>query len=104
MGDLIALVAIIAPFSIPIIAIWLAHQRRIAEIQSRNLTSMNNATRAELDTLKRDFENLRDVVTQHSMSLDNTMSRLDDTILRMERRINRLESADNRVDTPNRLG
>jgi|YelNatPaOPRAMG01_1025707.scaffolds.fasta_scaffold07348_9 hypothetical protein len=104
MGDLIPIVAIMAPFSIPIIAIWLNHQRKIAEIQSRNLETMNVATRTELDILKRDFENLRDTVTQHSMSLDNTMRRLDDTMLRMEERLNRLENAENRVNAPNRLG
>jgi IS5 family transposase len=33
MGELIGLMAVILPFSIPIIAIWTRHQRRMAEMQ-----------------------------------------------------------------------
>jgi hypothetical protein len=71
IGEIIPVVAIIATFSIPIIAILTTHQRKMAEILHRG-RDQQEAERAALEV-----QNLREVVTQQTFLIEDLRQRQD---------------------------
>lgn len=69
MEELIPLVAIVFALMIPIIAMLTYHQRKMAEIiRKDNLQSLPSP---EVDSLRREISQLRDVVGSLAINVDN---------------------------------
>lgn len=81
-GELIGLAAVAGTFGIPIIAIWTAHQRKLAEIKASGVQSVDNALRNEVEALRAEVAALRDTTTKFDLSFDAQLTQLE---TRMER-------------------
>lgn len=82
IGTLIPIVAL----SIPIVAIWTAHQRKMLELRLRLKGEVPQELKAELDELKAQLGQLRDTTTKFDMSFDAAITRLEDRMDRVEGR------------------
>lgn len=85
--DTLALLIPIVAVMIPIIALLTAHQRKMAEI----IHSNNPAQNAEVDALRQEVRELRTLVNQQTISLDDM-------------RRSQIAAAPPQTDVQNRLG
>jgi uncharacterized protein YukE len=91
MGELIAIVAILCVFGIPIIAILSEHKRKMAEMGmgqgGANATVLN-----ELKDMKRQIEELRDTTTRYDISFDSALQRMESRMNHMEQKVSTIEN------------
>ncbi len=82
----IAIVAILAVFGVPVVAIVTEHRRKMAEIKARTAQGLSSEVRAELTEIKNQLAELRETTTKFDMSMDAAMDRLERRVERMETR------------------
>lgn len=68
--EMIPIVAIVATFSVPVIAILVHHQRKMAELIHRQHPQPMLAT-PEIDALRREVAELKHLVQQQTIALDD---------------------------------
>ena len=68
MGNILPFAIPIIIFLIPIIAILTHHQRKMAELMHG---SRVNGTGAEIDALRREVQELKEIVHQQTLAIDN---------------------------------
>src|SRR3989442_1744055 len=83
MGEVIAIVAILCVFGIPIIAILSEHRRKMAEMGMGH-GAANASLLNELRDLKRQMEEVRDTTTRYDLSFDTALQRLESRMTHME--------------------
>ncbi|MBS1714352.1 MAG: hypothetical protein JST30_08445 [Armatimonadetes bacterium] len=69
MGDLIPMVAVVAVFSIPIVAILTSHQRKMAELV-RSQPQQDVRSRQQLDMMQAQINDLRNQLHEHIVRTD----------------------------------
>lgn len=74
-GEMIPVIAIIMTFSVPLVAILVHHQRKMAELIHRNHTTAMQPT-AETEALRREVAELKHLMHQQAITLDDVRSRL----------------------------
>lgn len=70
LGELIPIVAIVATFSVPVIAILVHHQRKMAELIHRQ-HPQPMLPNPETDALRREVGELKQLVQQQTIALDD---------------------------------
>jgi hypothetical protein len=70
MEDFIPLVAIVATFSVPVIAILVHHQRKMAELIHRNHYRAEQPS-PELLAIRQELSELRHLLTQQAIAMDD---------------------------------
>lgn len=71
-GEIIPVVAIVATFSVPLIAILVHHQRKMAELIHRNHAPQ--MVSPEVEMLRREVAELKQLVQQQTIALDDFRS------------------------------
>lgn len=84
----LALMAII--FSVPIVAIWTEHRRKMAELQARLRSERADSTN-EVKDLARQIADLRSTATEYDLSFDSALQRLESRMDLLDERLKRLE-------------
>jgi hypothetical protein len=76
--EIIALAGVIAVFSVPLVWVLTTHQRKMAEIIHRTRENQLNANN---DTVSQEVRELRQMVFQQAIALDNLTSEIKKTQL-----------------------
>ena len=71
---------------ISVVAMSQHHRRKMAELKIKEHKVAAEDVRAEIESLRQEMKNLRDVTTQYDLSFDTTLQQV-------ERRVSQLESA-----------
>lgn len=74
-GAIIPIIAIVCVFSVPIIAILVHHQRKMAELIHRNHSQAIQPS-AEVQALRHEIGELRQLLHQQTITLDDLRNRL----------------------------
>jgi hypothetical protein len=87
-AEQMALMIPIVALCIPLMAIWVKHRERLAEIQSRVAPTIqiDESLKLEMDELKRQLVQLRDTTTKFDMSFDTQLDQLEQRVQRVETR------------------
>ena len=80
-------IPILGILSIPLLAIWTHHQRKMEELAQKRQRIMNDDVRAEFSALRAEIKSLRDTTMQYDLSFDTTMQHLDRRVGQLERQI-----------------
>lgn len=75
IGELIPIVAIVMTFSVPLVAILVHHQRKMAELIHRN-HSQAMQVHPESEALRREVAELKHLMHQQAIVLDDMRGRL----------------------------
>lgn len=75
LGEMIPIVAIVMTFSVPLVAILVHHQRKMAEMIHRNHTQAMQV-HPETDALRREVAELKHLMHQQAIVLDDMKGRL----------------------------
>lgn len=78
MGELIGLMAVVLPLSIPIFAIWTKHQRRMAEMQIRMTAEKAAQYAAHTSELEERVRVLERIVTDRGYDIATQIEALRD--------------------------
>jgi hypothetical protein len=89
--ELIAIVAILAVFGIPIIAILTSHQQKMAQLRAQSSQATDAKVLEELQSLKQQMAELRDTTTRYDMSFDAALQRIESRVGNVEGRVATLE-------------
>jgi hypothetical protein len=71
--------------SIPLLAIWTHHRRKMEEIRLRRETNISDAVRAEFAAVRAEIQSLRDTSMQYDLSFDTNLQQLERRVAQMER-------------------
>ena len=85
-GEIIGLVSVIFIFSIPMVAIWTTHQRKLLELKLQLGSQGSDNVRSEFEALRNEVRSLRDTTMQYDLSFDTALQRLEQRVDTMERR------------------
>ena len=77
-------IPILGILSIPLLAIWTHHQRKMEELAQKRQRIMNDDVRAEFSALRAEIKSLRDTTMQYDLSFDTTMQYLDQRVGQLE--------------------
>jgi 23S rRNA maturation-related 3'-5' exoribonuclease YhaM len=77
---------IVSTVFISVVAMSQHHRRKMAELKIKEHKVAAEDVRAEIESLRQEMKNLRDVTTQYDLSFDTTLQQV-------ERRVSQLESA-----------
>ncbi|HRK21218.1 MAG TPA: hypothetical protein PLX06_05390 [Fimbriimonadaceae bacterium] len=75
MGEFIPIVAIVMTFSVPLVAILVTHQRKMAEMIHRNHAQAMQV-HPETDALRREVAELKHLMLQQTIALDDMRGRI----------------------------
>lgn len=75
MESFIPIVAIVMTFSIPLVAILVNHQRKMAELIHQNHTALMQPT-AETEALRRELAEMKQLIHQQTIAMDDLRSQL----------------------------
>lgn len=84
-------------FSVPIVAIWTEHRRKVMEMQLRAQSAPNEKVESRLQELRREIADLRATSTEYDLSFDSALERMESRIAYLEQRVQWLEG---RMGTP----
>lgn len=76
LGDLIPIVAIVATFSIPVVAILTYHQRKMTEL-IHGRVNQQQAAQLESQRIESEMRELRQLVHQQTIAIDDVRKKLD---------------------------
>jgi hypothetical protein len=96
LGELIGLVAVVCIFGWPIIALFLNHQRKMAEINGGGGKN-GQMVLSELQEMKRQIAELRDTTTRYDMSFDTALQRIESRVGTVEQRVQTIEQSPNQT-------
>jgi hypothetical protein len=74
-------------FSVPLLAIWTHHRRKMEELRLRLPGGGDQGVRAEIDALRQEVRALRDTCTQYDLSFDTALQRMEQRVQGIERRV-----------------
>jgi len=94
--DFPALMAMFCVFSVPLLAIWTHHKRKVLEMQLQLRNQGDSGVRADLEAVKQELRALRDTSTQYDLSFDTALQR-------MERRVEAIERSGSSLQSDERL-
>lgn len=87
------LMAVVCVFSIPMLAIWTSHKRKMMELQLKMRGQGDNVdSRAEIEALRQEMRSLRDTTTQYDISFDTALQRMEGRVEGVERQIKAIQS------------
>lgn len=76
MEDFIPVVAIVATFSIPVVAILTYHQRKMTEL-IHGKANQQHTVQAETQRIEHEMRELRQLVHQQTIAIDDVRKKLD---------------------------
>ena len=76
MDELIPIVAIVATFSIPVVALLTYHQRKMTEV-IHGKANQQHALQAESHRIENEMRELRQLVHQQTIALDDVRKKID---------------------------
>ncbi len=82
---IVALLLPMGVLSIPLLAIWTHHKRKMEELSQRRQQAQGEDVRAELAALRADLKNLRDTTMQYDLSFDTNLQHIDRRLGQLER-------------------
>jgi hypothetical protein len=89
------LMAIVFVFSIPMLAIWTHHKRKMMELQIKLRGQGDNLdSRPEIEALRQELRALRDTTTQYDLSFDTALQRMESRMEGVERQVKAIQSDD----------
>lgn len=83
--DLVALVAVLMVFSVPIAAILTTHHRKVLELKLRLQGQGSENVRSEVEALRHEVRALRDTTMQYDLSFDAALERMESRVGGIER-------------------
>ena len=98
MGD--EIIPIIVAFSIPLLAIWTSHKRKMLELQLRlkgDNQKVDTGVRASVEALREEVRSIKDTTMQYDLSFDAALQRLEKRIEGIERNNNTNNSYSSRT-------
>ncbi len=80
-------------FSIPALAIWTEHKRKMAEMQLRlkSARDAEGASEAQVRELAKQLAELRSTATEYDLSFDSALQRLESRMNLLDERLKRIE-------------
>lgn len=84
---IVVLLPIMGALSIPLLAIWTHHKRKMEELTQRRQQAQSDDVRAELADLRADLKNLRDTTMQYDLSFDTNLQHIDRRLGQLERQV-----------------
>jgi hypothetical protein len=100
MGEVVAILGIVAVFGIPLSAIWTHHQRELAKIKAQQGPKGSSDVTAQLNAIRQEMALLRDTTTKFDMSFDAALSRLEQRMDKAEENIAEIRPATRPVIAP----
>ena len=98
MPWIIVLIVVLVPtmgvLSIPLLAIWTHHRRKMEELAMRHQQAQQEDVRAEFAALRAELKNLRDTTMQYDLSFDTNLQHIDRRLGQLERQARVTPSAD----------
>ena len=88
------MIPMIIVFSIPLMAIWTSHKRKMLEMQMRLKQTNSTDVQGTLNALREEVKQLRDTSMSYDLSFDAAMQRMENRVENIERRVN-TQSAEN---------
>ena len=82
---IVVVVPVMGVLSIPLLAIWTHHRRKMEELTQRRKQVMTEDARAEFIALRHEIKALRDTTMQYDLSFDTNMQHLERRIGQLER-------------------
>src|SRR5579871_6791272 len=73
-------------FSIPILAIWTSHRRKMEEMRLQRQGSLGKEIQAEFAAVRAEIQSLRDTTMQYDLSFDNALQGLERRMATLERK------------------
>ena len=86
MGDIIGLVAVVLIFGVPISAIWTEHRRKVLQMQMEMRMMNQNGSSEQVETLRRELQQLRETTTQYDISVENRLQEMENRLSHVEAR------------------
>jgi ABC-type bacteriocin/lantibiotic exporter with double-glycine peptidase domain len=90
--DTLAISIPIVALMIPIVAIWAAHKRRMLQMQLDAQAQAQGTSSEQVESLRDEFLTLRESLTAHAMTMDESMKTLAARVTAIENRVQRTES------------
>jgi len=72
-------------FSIPLVAIWTHHRRKMEELRNHRSAAYSEDVRAEFASVRADIKSLRDTTMQYDLSFDTNLQQLERRLAKLER-------------------
>ena len=72
-------------FSIPLLAIWTHHRRKMEEMRAQRNAQYNEEIRAEFASVRAEIKSLRDTSMQYDLSFDTNLQHLERRLAQLER-------------------
>jgi len=73
-------------FSIPLLAIWTSHRRKMEEMRQMRQSSIGKEIQAEFAAVRKEIQSLRDTTMQYDLSFDTALQRMEARVAGLERR------------------
>src|SRR5262245_15017819 len=80
------LIACVMVFSIPLLAIWTSHRRKMLELQLRLRNEGSSSLHAEMEAMRHEIRSLRETTMRYDLSFDTALQRLEQRVEGIERR------------------
>lgn len=85
---IILMLVIGLPLTIPLLAIWTHHKRKMEELAQRRQQSVNQDIRSEFAAVRAEIKALRDTTMQYDLSFDTSLQSLEHRLSQLERQSN----------------
>jgi hypothetical protein len=82
---LIVLVPVACAFSIPLIALFQHHRRKMEELRQKEQRLIAADIQAEFEKLRAEIRDLRDVTMQYDLSFDTALQQMEHRVAHLER-------------------
>ncbi len=82
---LIILVPVACVFSIPLVALFQHHRRKMEELRQKEQRLIAADIQAEFEKLRAEIRDLRDVTMQYDLSFDTALQQMEHRVAHLER-------------------
>ena len=72
-------------FSIPLLAIWTHHRRKMEELRAQRAANYSDEIRAEFASVRAEIKSLRETAMQYDLSFDTSLQQLERRLAQTER-------------------
>ncbi len=86
-GILVPIVAIVGGIASGMLRMWTKHQQEMARINASRQTQNGQFSSSELETLRQEIAQLREVTTQYDMSVDRTLHETQQRLTNLESKL-----------------
>ena len=77
-------IPVIGVLSIPLLAIWTHHRRKMEEMSLRKQQALSEDIRAEFAAVRQEIKTLRDTAMQYDLSFDTNLHNLERRMTQLE--------------------